>query len=383
MPSDTGLSLAEAVRRYADEFVPHCLASTAGPAPTGVASAVGAWMLLAVVADQAEDLQRAELEAALGVRAADAAAAVASLLDAQPDAVAAAVARWADVDRLLPSFADWTPPAAVERGEVPDQRGGDRWAAERTHGLIERFPLTLTPLTRIVLASALATSIRWRVPLEVDGDGRLRTSDLTALHAVVETDAAGQVAILAPHGPGGLEVATVVAAREVAPADVLRAGHEVAGHLAAADLPTIDVDTSGHAWTVTERREVRAGPPVQYEWTARLPAWAAESRHDLGTAPGFPPALASVLRYLRPDDLPADTEAVQSAVARYTVEGFEAAAVTAMGVRAGAAPSFGEVTVRSVHIEVDRPHAVVAVVSERRNPWHGLPVFSAWVDPRP
>jgi hypothetical protein len=40
-------------------------------------------------------------------------------------------------------------------------------AARRTSGLIERFPLEITDLTRVVLASALASKVTWQQPFEI------------------------------------------------------------------------------------------------------------------------------------------------------------------------------------------------------------------------
>jgi hypothetical protein len=76
-------------------------------------------------------------------------------------------------------------------------------------------------------------------------------------------------------------------------------------------------------------------------------------------------------------------EARQSAIARYGRVGFEAAAVSAMGVLAGAAMSPKRVRVATLRFA--HPYAVVAVAQPPLadppsfGPWDGLPVFSAWV----
>lgn len=85
--------------------------------------------------------------------------------------------------------------------------------------------------------------------------------------------------------------------------------------------------------------------------------------------------------FARPEDLPVEFEARQSAVASYTREGFKAAAVTAVGMRAGSVPRFHEVVVKRIEIRFNRPFAVLACADRNVGPetWRGVPVFSAWV----
>jgi hypothetical protein len=131
-----------------------------------------------------------------------------------------------------------------------------------------------------------------------------------------------------------------------------------------------------------------AGRSPRERGVAVLPSWRARSEVDLldgPAAPGFA-AAGEALANLLP---PARTvlEARQVALASYTREGFEAAAVTAVGVRMAAVVSATEVPRRTLHLRFDRPYAVVAV-AVRPEPevagavdegWYGLPVFSAWV----
>lgn len=371
--------ISRAVSAYADELV----ALLDGP---GVCSPLGAWLLLALAAEQAEEADRVALEQVVGVSADESAAAAGRLLADPPDAVRAAAALWADPDRLADSFAAWRTPDPVERAPLPTPAEADRWAAERTDGLISTFPLAITPLSRIVLTSALATRITWAAPLHDLGDGWLGTDDVLAEHAIVETDAAGPVAVVLPRSGSGLAVLSVIADPAVAPVAVLRAAHEVAGRLAEEGLRSVDVVADGHAWSLTERHERRAVfAEIVQEWSARVPRWRLTSEHDLGTAPGFPTAIGSLLRHVSAAEQPAEGEAIQSAVAAYTAEGFEAAAISAIGVRAAGLVQPRDVVVREIEVTLDRPHAVVAVVADPDlppdSPWPGVPVFSAWVDP--
>ncbi len=74
-------------------------------------------------------------------------------------------------------------------------------------------------------------------------------------------------------------------------------------------------------------------------------------------------------------------EAAQSAVARYTRRGFEAAAITHYGIAASGRRPKPAGLYRSATLRFAHPHAVVAATQghEPDSPWNGLPVFAAWI----
>lgn len=386
--TDETATLAPALSRYAAAF--H------GAVGSGhhVASPLGAWMLLALVAPASEGAARAELEGVLGVDAGSAARVVADLLEHPHPAVAAAVATWSRAEAATPGLRTWLGglPAAVERGPVPGQREADRWAAERTQGLIDRFPLDLGPMSLLVLASALATRVSWRDPFEVVPADRLGADSAWAsrLHRallaprrhrqlIAATEEAGDVAVHAAGAVEGLLVTSVIAAPAVPMDRVLAAADRIARALAAgedparrrlADLPLGE----GPAWTLREEEAAGAVGAERYETV--LPAWAARSDHDL-TGPralGFPAAAAALAPMIRGAER---LQARQSAMARYSSTGFEAAAVTGMQFFRHTVPA--PHLVRTAQIRFGHPFAVVAVCEADGGPWAGLPVFSAWV----
>ncbi|KWX21587.1 hypothetical protein AFM11_23915 [Mycolicibacterium wolinskyi] len=383
-----GAETSEIVSAYAAEFNRRLLDGHA------VTSPLGAWLLLALVGPAAGGASRRDLEAVLGTTVDDAAERARSLLSQPHPAVSAIAAVW---DRELgPAFDAWaeTLPDVVERGPVPDQARANAWARARTNGLIDEFPLSIDSLVRLVLASALATDIRWGTPLgtveELGGEfGTAVNRALSLQHGlqlVAETDAAGLVAVAAPYSSSALEVLSVIAAPDVSPRDVDTAAHQVAAMLrgderGARRLPAEEL-TDGHAWTVTERREQRSGgPQVQAEFRSFLPAWSATSNHDLADAPGVPMVFDTLTGFARREDLPVSFTAKQTAIASYSRTGFKAAAVTAMGLRAAGMPSFHEVLVRRIELRFNRPYAVLACAARDDGPteWRGVPVFSAWV----
>ncbi len=270
---------------------------------------------------------------------------------------------------------------------MPTQEEADAWAKRTTMDMIERFPIALDDDIAIVLANALATKVSWHRPFdlvdasELGGDWSTQVS--TSLHAPVSdvkyiapTEAAGLIGVHVGQSRDGLHVASVIAADEIAPADVHHAAHEIAAGVTPASLFDLPLG-HGPAWTLREETLDSSGPQEQFD--AWLPAWSAESEHDLKAQRGlgFVAAIMTLSRFLRDPD-PGRSEAKQVAKAKFSREGFEAAAITAIGIRAVSAVVTERQVVRTAEIRFNRPYAVVAwAVGDE--PWDGVPVFSAWV----
>ncbi len=367
-----------------------------------VASPLGAWLLLALVAPAATGTARDGLAEALGTDARTAADAARALLADPHPLVGAATALWQDAALDTPGLAAWRAglPPSTRTGPLPDQATADAWAREHSLGLIDRFPLDLSPDLVLLLASALATRVSWLDPFEVADagalgpgsawSGRLRRVLRTPPHGhrawIAATGAAGDVAVHAAparpveEGGPGLLVVSVAAAPDVAPGDVLAAAHEQALRAVGGqedrrslyDLPLGDT----LLWALREET-VHTFAAREERVTAVLPCWSAESRHDLTPAAlGFGTAADAVRDLVGAPGLTFD--AVQSAAARYGRYGFEAAAVTAFAMVTGLPP---ERVRRTAELRFAHPYAVVAVATDERpgGPWHGTPVFSAWV----
>jgi hypothetical protein len=300
----------------------------------------------------------------------------------------------------LARWQDGLPPQ-VETGPLTTQAALDDWARRHTFDLIERFPLNIDPSVYLVIATALATRVSWERPFDLAPAGALGPSSPWATELsqvlrtpegpgheqfVAATQAAGEVAVHAALARDGLLVASVAADPAVPAGDVLAAAYELAPALATGgrvarrslfDLPLGD----GPLWAISERTApIKSGAAREELCTAVLPAWTAQSRLDLGDPSlGF----AAAADALAPGD---PWEARQAAMARYTRTGFEAAAVTGLAVTlAMRVPRTG--LVRTGELRFGHPYAVVAVIMDPRGsgvsrppgPWHGLPVFSAWV----
>lgn len=381
-----------------------------------VTSPLGLWLMLALLAPAATGTDRTELEDALGTDADDAHARAAELLGAGHPAVATAAAVWSRPELLdTVRFPAWaaTLPSVVETSPVPDQEGADAWARERSLGLVDHFPVAVARDTAAVLASAVATRVAWAKPFDeapataLGGPFGSRVSSALrapASHtrAIVRTEAAGDVVVHAAGSGTGLLVVSVIAAAGVAPAAVHVAARQSAALLrgesdaGAEPISLFDLPLGvGHAWTLAETTEERVGVRGDTLETVDvvLAAWEARSDHDLAGLPGVGPAARTLGGLLRPDAGPAEVEARQAAAATFDREGFEAAAVTGMAMRAGAAPVARLVRHRTAHATFHRPHAVLAVATNQgtdpAQPWRtvdlgapawaDLPVFSAWV----
>ncbi|BBY44161.1 hypothetical protein BST21_17800 [Mycolicibacterium celeriflavum] len=343
---------------------------------TPAISYLGLWLLLARFAPVATSAHRARLAEALGVSCEEAAALAAGLLDAPHPTVSAALGAWSR------SPATATLPVALD--ELPDQAGLDRWAFEHTRGLIERFPLQVDPLTQLVLATALVLQARWTAVLGTDENGLLVLDG--GLQTIVDTSAAGLVAVAKPFSEDGVDVVSVIAAPGVSPTDVWLAVDEVVAKLNEGALwhgaSPGGVPSDGHAWTVRETTEAfdswDAPGDGDYLWRSHLPRWDAfVDDSALTAAPGVV-ELAASLREAVPG-LEGPIQCLQAATAAYDENGFEAAAVTALGMVTGE-PQFVERTIHRVDVTFDRPHAVVAVA--RGGAWEGVPLFHCWVTPK-
>jgi len=387
MDQSVSEQVAGAVTRYADAF------HAAMDQDHHVASPVGAWLLLALVAPAADGQPRDRLVEVLGMDPQDAHAAAGALLAQPHPAVGAAVAAWSRPGVRVGRYAAWEAalPEQVARGPVPSPSDADRWAREHTLGLIEQFPLPVTPSTLVVLATALATRIQWVTPFTPASSsflggpwarrasGALHASpDRHPGHAIGLVSVDGEVvAVHAARSDDGLHVTSVIADEAVPRRRVLALAHRLgaAGALGddwpAADLSALSLGDHGF-YTLTE--EPRPTPTCH----VHLPAWQASTQLDLMADPGYGfIAAGEALARLMPVPT-AGAAAAQAAVARYDAKGFEAAAVTALAVRASFRPPAGPLR-RVPRLRFNHPYAVVAHTTGETSLWHGLPVFSAWI----
>lgn len=371
------MSLANTIVRYARRF------SVVHRVGHSVSSPMGAWLVLAMVAQAARADARETMAEILGIDVDDAARALDDLLRDPPAVVHAALAAWGLAE------ADWTRrlPSNIDTGSVPSKPALDAWANEHTLGLIPQFPLADTAGIAVLLASALATRATWTEPFDVAGAGELQSPwsrgltevliDHDSSGCLLETADAGLVGVHIGWADDGLIVVSMIGDPDVDRVTMLGVAHDTA--VAVADrtlrtLPLSDVALGDHGFfTIAEVTY----PGAREQCTTVLPAWEVTSDVDLTADPrlGFA-AAADVLA----GDLPFDAR--QVALARYGRYGFEAAAITY--AVAGSAPLFEPNTARVATLRFGHPYAVVAATLGRGDgdPWAGMPVFAAWIETR-
>lgn len=388
-----GHEIAQAVNRYARGF-----AATSGTEHSAT-SPLGAWLLAALVAPMASGGGREVLERVLGMPATDAAAVARTLLTQPSPVVRAGAGCWTRPTARTPAVQAWAVglPAGVNLGGLPSEAEADAWALRCTGDLIDHFPVRAQAETDILLATALASDVTWRYPLhEVPaqalggrfggGVGRWALAASGADRVELVETSRGMVGVHAVDAEGGMRVVSVIAVDPHASSnDVHQACAEVVSLLGGYPEPVAAI-VDPRSLPAMERDVVSLAdvPRVGHSSpdgccrSAVLPAWSATSDADLGRDEAMSAAGAALVAALpasRRDG--AAVTARQTAMARFSRSGFQAAAVTALGV-AGAGMPPQPTVVRALDLRFNRPFAVAAVVMHP-GPWEGLVAFSAWV----
>ncbi|MFI8322216.1 serpin family protein [Streptomyces sp. NPDC085529] len=366
----------------------------AGPRGT-VLSAAAVWPLLALLADGAAGPARAELEDAVGMpadRAAEAARGLVAALD-RIRGSAAAIGLWARPE--LPLRERWVaglPNASLGRftgDDTADKAALDAWAAERTGGLIPAMPVEIDEDVLLVLAAAQTLRTQWLQPFweyELAPEsgpwagrhlvGLRRRTALLDRVGVAGTPA-GPLTVLRVLGDTGVDVHLLLGEEGAAPGAVLAAGVGVVGGahpvVAGDALPLGEPGPGlrvGHTRSATREPEL-AVTTSPFDLTAEHDLLASAAVFGLSAATDrdhghFPGVSDSPL---------AVAQARQAGMARFTRDGFEAAAVTAIALAAGgAAEPRLRYRVRRVELDVDRPFGFLAVHRTSR-----LVLSAGWV----
>ncbi|MGW0390581.1 serpin family protein [Streptomyces sp. NPDC003042] len=359
-----------------------------------VFTAAGVWPLLALLADGAGGPARAELAQALGIPADAAAPAARELLAglAGVQGLRTATGLWARADlaleeRWLDVLPEGTRGTLTADAEA-DKRGLDAWAAERTGGLIERMPVTVHDKTRLVLASALALRLRWAEPFrprplplsEGPWAGRRMaglfraTSELDLVK--VTLGARGPVTLLEVRGTEDTDVHLLLGAPGAGPGDVLTTGiAALCAGAPAVGAGALPEGNPGPGLTIAAVDSYTPDPLLRIDTVA----FSLRAEHDLlERAPlfGLESATSDSFGHfpgISADPLSVDS-ARQSAMAAFDATGFEAAAVTAVAARPGAAPRTMNHRARRAQVAFHRPFGFLALDRTSR-----LVLAAGWV----
>jgi serine protease inhibitor len=355
-----------------------------------VVSGLGLWPLLALLATAADEPGRSELAAATGVGAEVGAAKALELMETV-DAAAdlhAALGVWVHEQLKLSESFDSVVPAALTGTLTGDLAGDkaklDAWAAEHTDNLIREMPIDVTADLAVVLASALSLRTTWvrafKEQIKSVYDGPWAGG---SWHWLERTDAA----LDAVRVYDGLTVVTVTGDADVDVLLGIGAGQsEVLAGLLDASLKPGDGQPGSELIEVGEPGQQVAPGVVIGQTTSpapevklSLPAFSVEVEHDLLTlrevfglvAVTSPPRGAGHFSGISPEPLVVG-QAKQTVLARFFATGFEAAAVTAMGLMRTSMPTK---QARRLDVSLDRPFGFVAVHRASR-----LPIVAGWID---
>lgn len=372
-------------------------AAGSGSTPPPVLSGAGAWPLLACLAAGAGGRARAELAEATGVDPGEALAVVrayaAALAGSTPSALAFASGFWSSPRVTLdPSWTDGLPPAwrgALTDDPAADKASLDGWASDRTFGLIPAMPISLTPQTVLVLATALAVRTLWvdrfqdaplmpqAGPWRTDRPwlGLSRgTSDLGLLRVLNGTS--GPVSLVTVAGADDVDVHLALGEPDAVPADVLATAIEDLH----GGVPSISGESveEGPGVSVHSEPSYEEDPAPVLRFTTV--GFDVTADHDLLRLPGVFGLKAAAgtpgdhFPGISADPI-AVSDAAQSAMAVFSAKGFEAAAVTAVGMRCTGAFSEPDGAPRRVlRVDYTRPFGYVAVHRPT-----GLALVAGWV----
>jgi hypothetical protein len=256
---------------------------------------------------------------------------------------------------------------------IPEKKQLDAWVTDLTRGLITEFPAEINGTELVIFASIIYTKFKWEQKFTVtdapdafvqwDVGTVLNTTDDTVRFIAYNDNV---FAVITKKAVGYKNVTSIMS--------LIREYDDVAEYLKDAEQVMVG---EGHGVPLNELEDVLDGSAdvaIEYiegqqdnTYEVWLPAWNAKAILNLNSPEiGIGRALTELS-----GSRDTEGEVVQSAVAKYTAEGFEGAAVTVAIMRGTAmvAPNEGAY---AVTVMMNKPTAAFCVVA-------GIPLFSAVV----
>lgn len=351
-------------------------------------SGLGVWPLLAMLRVGADEVTAAELDTAVGGADPRAATELLTTLR-EATAIQAALGLWSAPHFVLESAWLASVPdhahGQLSGDERADRQALDAWARANTDGLIERMPVATLARVRLLLASAIAVRTSWEqrfteAPwLPEAGPWReapiagLRRADLDLDQVAVADSAAGKLTFARCQGQDDVDVLLVLGPPDAPAGEVLAAAATAAGTgVPGSRLPD---GTPGPGLQIGDRASIDR-PTL----TVRTPRFRVSGSHDLaqqsglfGLATAMDPTVGH-FPGISNDELFLSA-ARQDAVAIFTAQGFEAAAVTAMTLTPTSMRRPSGQLYRQITVTFDRPFGFLAVHRPT-----GLILVAGWVD---
>ncbi len=348
------LSIATHVASSNDLTARWCAAAGTGEF---LLSGAGVWPLLAILASAADGPARDELQAAVGAGHGTAEAVDLLRILSEGAATNAALGIW--VRAGLPLHQEWvaTLPAGVIE-ELAGQSKLDEWASEHTLGMIEHFPMQVSPEDLLVLATALAAKTRWRD--EFGGYEDLYRSSADLDQVTVLQPNFSPVTRVIVEGEDDLDVHLLQGD------DALRVGIRALADSGDAEPGSaLPVSFTAPGLTVNTETSIRNIDYIELQ----LPSFVMHDQHNL-TASAELFGLSSALddsygHFPAISTKPlAVSRAAQQGYAEFSANGFEAAVVTALTMKAATgAPSRDPETwqIRVIDVNFEPPFGFLAV----------------------
>jgi hypothetical protein len=351
-----------------------------------IVSPLGAWMLLALLAQGANDENdplNSLAKKALGVSIQQSGSLLKELLSSDHPAVSSAIKAWLNPDSLTSddSLQNWQKevreycPIDVK---IPTSEELDSWVKDKSLNLIEEFPVDIDPeWFKGLFATVIATDVEWDEPLKIVPDNKLSAQwdtpnflfDNNSIHTFIHKDSEhGLFGVHHAKAKTGLTVYSVISLNDIPENITLEVAHKIgAGLDNKVSLSELDSNE------ILEITEFNSYSGVRERFHSTLPAWQFSGEHDLEKIPNCGlNAAASRLGELG--------DVKQIIVADYSDKGFKAAALTYALV--GRSAAFSPAT-KALHADLrfTKPYAVVAFATDDNadSIWNNLPVFSGIV----
>lgn len=331
-------------------------------------SSLGVWALMAYLSHAYEGTLPANVEDMLGMAKGDALTVLDTLREEKPEALSFALGAWAE--RTTESVGKFLERAGgVQR--KPNQDDLDAWTKDKTLGIFEKFPEDITPEVKAVVTSVVATDITWKT--EFKRTGKTELARLWDVESVLTTgiedlshsgvsffkdDQSRYISFCKDSDDGSISVYSVIAL------DDNRNLSAVATQYAADTAPFEKISPQqavDDAVFCVMTEKYMSKDEIQVS----LPAWEVSANADLTS---LFPEFDAISKELDPELFSSVKQFVK---ASYFREGFKAAAVTSMMLRA---TSIGFQNRHKVYaLEFSKPYAVCAVANMGS---FRLPLFS-------
>jgi serine protease inhibitor len=321
-----------------------------------------------------------QLESALGITKDDAAASVRDLVEyaRSTENMQLATGLWTHRDvSVRAEFAAGLTPMTVDL--LPETRLVlDRWVSDNTGGMLNQFPLEITPDTLMLLASALAVDAEWATPFSDHSGAGLSRRDSDIDSAALLHDEALTVSRVTCATVADFDVHLLAGAEGDSPGSVLGLGiAAISGDGEVVVGSELRLGDAGGCLRVEQVERAHSDAIARRQLEISLAPFEISSSHDLinnhelfgltaaldnshGHFPGISGTPLAV------------NAAAQSSIAQFSSEGFRAAAVTAVGMELGHAPETRKIEV--VSVDFNRPFGFLVV--DRSS---GLISFAGWV----